>query len=149
MNVKRNTSIRYIYKGKQYLLKIVYDESYLNIVPIYYSDDIDDILVIITEGEMLPIVGSNYCHDIGKDTCKIELISSILNKEFNNKMIAYLHCANWYGYNNTINVISKLEDKETSEYIISKLNNVLLNNKKLDIRPEKDILGSIKYINVI
>ena len=46
MLLDKNTQIRYINNGKQYVYKILFCKYFENKIPVYYSSDVDSIKVL-------------------------------------------------------------------------------------------------------
>lgn len=149
MNINKFDRIKFIHNGRQVSLKIIFGEYKFNIVPLYYSDNVQKIeLITFSDNTSMLVANKEYISSGKKD---IEIIEILLEKalETKNKNIIDLHVAYWYGYKNAIDYIKTL--KNTSENYRKQRINFLestINNKNIKLHSVQEIISNIEFITI-
>lgn len=149
MNINRFDRIRFIYNGKQISLKIMFGEYKFNIVPLYYSDDIQKIeLITFSDNTSMLIANKEYI-SINKND--IEILEILLEKalQTKNRNIIDLHIAYWFGYSKVISYIRALcnIDDYSKKQRINFLEHAI-NNKNVRLNSIEDIIKNINFISI-
>ena len=151
MRLKKNTIVRFIYKGKQERFRIMFYEYYNNI-PLYYSSDIEDTLVIKLEDDSIFIVANNnYKTKIGQNKFNLEVWHSLVTSVYNRR-IADIYCAYWFNFQSVINMLktSNKIDYSEKEKRITLLEKVIMNkDNEIKVETQESVLSNIKIVDVI
>lgn len=149
------TGISFIHKGKQYRLHLVYKGDFYGKVPIFYSDDVDNIKVVSTnKKELFIIANSAYVRCITEIDFEIKVWYGILNqhsKYKRNTLLKDIIIAYWYGFSSVINIIKSLNNESDAEkeIRISRLEDIMLNGCGNTPIPIKDnILNELLFVTI-
>lgn len=153
MILNKFDKIQFILNGKQETYTIKFGKYMYDVIPIYYSKDINKYKVIkFNDGSILVIINECYKVNTDKTLINIGIIHSILKIEYEkyDDTIIDLHLAHWFGFTSTINYIKSLDNMDTNikNKRVSMLENILLNNNNINIHEINLILNNIKFINI-
>lgn len=154
MTLNKHTYLKFIYNGKQYNLKIIFSHKHLDIVPVYISDDIHDIMVLeIRDNSVVVIVNSSLYNKYNKETIEIIIMANILKiyyKDCKSDSIIDICCAYWFGFTKVINIIMNAIDisTEQKDKRIEMLEKVITSENDMKIPTQEFILKNIKFVDV-
>lgn len=155
MQFNKNTLIRFVYNGKNYKYSIKFSHYLYNVIPIYISEDANEIIALeLEDNSILPIIPENKYKDLDSTSLEILMISTILKtyyKDIENNKIVDLLCAHWFGFSKTINVLDKHIKCSLSEKTkrIDTLENIMRNNGNIRLPDIDNVISKIKFIDII
>lgn len=151
MELNKNAIVRFIYKGKQERFRIMFYEYY-NGIPLYYSNDIEETLVIKLEDDSIFIVtNSNYRATKEPRQFDLEVWHSLITSVYNRRL-ADIYCAYWFDFQSVINMLkaSNKIDYSEKEKRIALLEKIIMNKEnEIKVETQKSVISSIKNIHVI
>lgn len=148
MTLNKFTYINYIYNGKQSKLKIIYSHNIFNKVPLYYSDDIESILLIKSfDNEIFILANSNYVNKIGTKALESDIIRLLAKEIYHNASNDMLDivCLKAIGTGDINNIIKS--DIDNTERI-NRLNEMIYIVDKLGLPSIEDILNKVKFVSI-
>lgn len=155
MQFNKNTLIRFVYNGKNYKYNIKFSHYLYNIIPIYISEDANEIIALeLDDNSILPIIPENKRKGLDSASLEILMMSTILKtyyKDVENTKIVDLLCAHWFGFSKTIDVIDKQIKCSLNEKIkrIDALENIMKNNGNIRLPDIDNVINKIKFIDII
>lgn len=142
MGDRTDEKIMYIYKGKLTTLSVKFEFYIDNEIPIYSSQDTNDISLIELENNgMIVIVSKDALDKLGYKHIELCVWHRLINTIYKNVYYADMCVAYWYGFSNTISVIDN-KDRE------KRLEDLLVSNKDVSIPIKSDILNKLKFIEI-
>ena len=144
MQLNKAEKLRFIINGEQKLFRILFKEKLFNIIPVYYSYDVNNILLLkFADNSIIIIANEDYVNSIGNKRYVIEILDNILRQKYENTIVD-LHIANWISYSSLIEYLYDINKPSRAanigNYIGSGINN--------SIRDMDYILNKFKYIEV-
>jgi hypothetical protein len=154
MTLDKNTTLRFIYKAKQYKLNCSFASMIYNKIPVYYSSDVEGINIIQLDTEEVFIIGNeDYIKDISQSDFEIEVWYNLLRiyyKENKDNIVLDICIAYWFGFNNAIENIKRdiHINEESKNYKIDKLEKIMITDTDIKVPSRENILNDIRFIGV-
>lgn len=150
MILDKNNKVRFILNGKQYCIRLIFCDYYMDSMPIFYSEDVHKITIAkLTDGSVLVISNKTFSKDSITAQFEIELWHSLLKVHYpeSSNSLLDLYCATWFGFKNTIEFMrdNKSEDIEKRE---NTLNDYLHENNELNIPSKESVVSLIKFVEI-
>ena len=148
--MNRSVIFRFIDNGKLNMIKALYAGKRFNIIPMYYSNDLDTFLILKVNNEYCLLLNSEYENTKSEDEVNIKINYALLNSIIKNEAAIDLINAYWYGFDSTIEVIKSLEniDDRQKDIRIKHLTTLVSNNQDVKVPNKENLLGSLNYIEV-
>lgn len=148
--MNRSVTFRILDKGKLKIIRALYGENRFNIVPTFYSSDIDTMILVNTNGKVGFVINKDYESKEDTETVNIRLLYMLLNLNIDKVELIDILNAYWNGFQATINVIKSMKNIGDSQkkYRIKQLEKLLIDNKYVKVPSKESFLESFKYIEV-
>lgn len=148
--MNRSVTFRILDKGKLKIIRALYSENRFNIVPTFYSSDIDTMILVNTNDKVGFVINKDYESKEDTETINIRLLYMLLNLNIDKVELTDILNAYWNGFQATINVIKSMKNIEDSQkkYRIKQLEKLLIDNKYVKVPSKESFLESFKYIEV-
>lgn len=155
MQFNRNTTIRFVYNGKNYKYNIKFSHYLYNVVPIYISEEAKEVIALeLDNGSILTIIPESINKDIDSVSLEIIIINTILKTYYKSDKNTYtidLLCSHWFGFTRTIDTINTHVKCSLQEKIhrTEALENVLRNNISIKLPDIDSVITKIKFVDIV
>jgi hypothetical protein len=126
----------------------------MNKIPIFYSQDIENIgIVQLSNEEIFIVVNKNFENNTDKTDFEALIWHNILQvyyKNYKTDTIKDVCIAYWFGFNRTINLIETLSnnDEENKNYRVKQLEKIANSDNDIVLPDKNEIIKNIKCIDI-
>lgn len=144
--LNRFDRLRFIYNGKQQVIKVIFKEYKFEYIPIFYSDDVNKFKALKINNDNILIINSRFANNTNSDVLDMVIVDTILRNESWNDEIIDLHLAKWFGISNTI----KYRDKycKYNEEKCKKIEKLINNSIMQSVSDMDSILSNISFVEI-
>lgn len=149
--MKKNEKLKFFFRGKIHSINIEYVSQWEDKIPMFISDNIDNIQILKFGGtESIIIVASRLTYEAyKKDDIDLLIWYYLLTyNKYNYSLIDY-SIANWFGFQKTIDFIKHIEHSKDEAYKrANKLEKLFINNISRPTIDKEAVLNNFKYIEI-
>ncbi|MBO5386752.1 MAG: hypothetical protein J6A59_01225 [Lachnospiraceae bacterium] len=147
MLLDKNTQIRYINNGKQYVYKILFCKYFENKIPVYYSSDVDSIKVLqMHDKSLIVLCSEKFMKNINNINTNIIIWRHILKVLLNiSDRLTDTYCIKWFGYKSIIDNINNDDTipDDTKDFRIKTIETLIEKNIVINTPSKEEILADI------
>lgn len=143
-------TFRVLEGAKLKMIKAFYRNKLFDIIPVFISKDIDKFIVIEVSGKLAIVINNEYEQSENSDTLYIKIMYTLLPKKVHNVMLIDTLNAYWFGFNNTINVLSNMKNIGIDEKVlrINHIKELLYLSNNIQIPNSVELLHNFEYVEL-